>query len=94
MLLNQYIMFKTAYCYLYDNLRIGVYSGAGSYVLAYIPDFLTNENLLKAVAGLGAYAGCFVALASVPIAAIKMVNEVKKVKIKFFKRKRLPKKQL
>lgn len=84
-------MIKTAYCYLYDNLRIGVFSGASSVLLVIVPEFLTNEHLLKAAAGLGAYAGTFVAVISAPIACIKFFNEVKTLKIKFFKNKR-PKK--
>jgi hypothetical protein len=73
-------MFKTAFCYLYDRPHVGFFSGIGSFSLAYIPDFLTNEHVLKVVAGIGAYAGVAVALLSIPPALLRNYKEFRNLK--------------
>lgn len=70
-------MFNQTYLFLYRNPIIGFISGMASAVFMEIRSWLTDEMLLKAISGLGVWAGTGVAIVSLIIYVIKLYDNLK-----------------
>lgn len=71
------ILLKTFTNLLSENPTIGMSAGFGTGILLTIQQLVTDENILKIVAGIGIFLGAFVAFLTVILKLIEVFQKLK-----------------